>query len=175
MIIGTGNVIIAQKNGEKRRFGGYGYYFDDTLCGYDLGRLAIAHTLRVCEGSEKTGKMSELIMNQCPANPLSCLQDFYAKGKSYIASFAPMVFDALPFRDPAAEEIVETQCQKLVGYVNRATACMGFDNRTRLVFIGGLCRHLTALNQCLGLKMHLQPEYTNAGQETGAVRLAMKL
>lgn len=93
VIAGTGSVGFCKKDGQVLRIGGYGYLFDKGGSGYDYGRDAIYHALCALDGKgEKTliVKLLEARIGDIRAS----LPDLYHKGKAYIASFAPIVFEA---------------------------------------------------------------------------------
>jgi len=138
-VIGTGNVIAVQKNGRIHRYGGYGYLFDDTLSGYDLGREAIKYALAVEEGTTPSSTLYNLVKEKCGATVLDSLSDIYSRGKSLIASFAPLVFEAIKSGDVSAKMIL---CQQLMKFTEKLSAAMdaeGVDD-CDVKLIGGLCK-----------------------------------
>ena len=173
-VIGTGSVTVALQNGEKKRYGGYGYLFDDTLSGYDLGRLCIAAVLQELEGSGCRTLMREAVITRCSGTPLQRLENFYTGGKSYIASFAPVVFDAVAKEDPVATDILTRQCTKLCGKILAAAKTFG-ARPVDVVFCGGLAAQEHVLAPLFDRLLAENPQISFRFSRTGAVDGALLL
>ncbi|MBQ3074759.1 MAG: helix-turn-helix domain-containing protein [Clostridia bacterium] len=119
-ISGTGNVVYSKYQGELRRFGGTGYLFEGGGSGYDMGREAISHTLRVGDGVEKPSKLSQLVKEKLGGPAWSFIQDFYKQEPAYIASFAPLVFRGAEENDPVAKEILNRNADHMIRLILRA-------------------------------------------------------
>lgn len=140
VIMGTGSVIISVKNGVRRKIGGFGYLFDDSLCGYDLGKSAIVAALRSGEGSGEKTLLEASVTKLAGGNPQQKLSDFYSGGKTYIASFASLVFDAYSKGDAAAKKILEKRTEFLSEQI--ACALTDFDktDKVKIACVGGISR-----------------------------------
>ena len=113
-ISGTGNVVYSKYQGEFRRFGGTGYRFEGGGSGYDMGREAISHTLRVGDGLEKPSRLSQLVTEKLGGSAWSYIQDFYKQEPAYIASFAPLVFQGAKEKDPVSDEILRRNAEHMI-------------------------------------------------------------
>ena len=138
-IMGTGCILYAVKNGTRRRIGGYGYLFDDGGSGYDIGRACIKAALGDDDGSMPETMLTKLVHDKLGASPLECLSDIYKKGKTYIASFAPLVFDAYMSGDSQAKLILENSMRNLARQINAAAEYFdGKDVPVTVTLVGGL-------------------------------------
>lgn len=136
VISGTGCVGYLRKKGEIHRIGGYGYLIDRGGSGYDFGRDALYYAYCDIDGrGEKTvltkqleKKMGGLIKN---------LDAIYQKGKPYIASLAPLVFEAYRKGDSVAENIVERNAEEYAKILNRMAELLNEDEG-KIVLAGGM-------------------------------------
>jgi len=137
VIAGTGSSCLARVGGKLTRCGGWGYLLDGAGSGYDLGAGAIMHTLRVGDGREQDSPLARLTVRQLGGTPAEKLTDIYAQGKRYIASFAPVVFEACDEGDAAALALVRKTGEYLAEIIR--TACKNAGLQTcAVVCIGGL-------------------------------------
>ena len=117
VIAGTGSVGISKKAQEVRLFGGYGYLLDRGGSGYDYGRDALYHALCDADGRRKQ-TLIRLLLEEKLGDIRKCIPEIYAKGKPYIASFAPVVFQAYKQGDKVAEEIIRSNTKELANLFN---------------------------------------------------------
>ena len=119
LISGTGSSCFVRKGGELFRIGGYGA-FDLDGSGYEIGRRAIAHTLKSYDGrAERTplcAHTEKLAGGNCLQN-LSKLLSLSVRGN---AQFAQAVFAASREGDEAAESILDSAARYLAECVNAA-------------------------------------------------------
>ena len=106
VISGTGTVGFGRRSGKVVQIGGYGYLIDRGGSGYDYGRDALYYSL--CD-LDKRGEKTLItdILEQKLGGIRKSIDHIYKKGKSYIASFAPAVFEAYKAGDKIAIRIVE--------------------------------------------------------------------
>ena len=138
LICGTGSALFIRRGEEILRMGGWGHLFDLGGSGYDIGRDAI----RVLLEAEETAQ-EKLDLPLCKAlrarlgrSAHEILGDFYTKGKSYIASFAPLVFEALEAGDTDAQRIVEANAQAVADRISLAVRTWGA--LSQIICAGGL-------------------------------------
>lgn len=176
-IMGTGSATFLQKGGALLRFGGYGYLLEEGGSGYALGRDA----LRAALASEETGGEQTLLrdlLTEQMQKPtvLSTLPDFYSKGKSYIASFAPLVFEAHKRRDAVAARILLSNMACVAKEIKKARMALNGDCHTRTVLAGGLTERadvlLPMLRDMLDDAAMYDIEVLNLPPVMGAVMLA---
>ena len=121
LICGTGTALFLRNNGEILRFGGWGNLFDCGGSAYDIGKDAIRFLL-YREENPLDGfnyPLCNLLREALGTSAHDALNSFYAKGKGYIASFAPVVFEAMEQGDSTAETIINSNVDILVARLNR--------------------------------------------------------
>lgn len=119
-ICGTGSVVYACSDGELTRLGGSGYLFDKLGSGYDVGRSAIFAALEHRDGTGPETILTEMIEARLGCRVWDYIHELYKKETSYIASFAPLVFQAYTQADPVAIEIIESNCNRLLKLIQVA-------------------------------------------------------
>ena len=127
LICGTGNVIFIRKNHELLRFGGWGHLFDSGGSAYDFGKMAIAHLLS-CEENNHASLSTPLctyVHDKLNSTAHEALNSIYAKGKTYIASFAPLVFEAFLQGDIEAKAIIDYNVDVVADKLNLLNSSIG--------------------------------------------------
>lgn len=112
VICGTGSVAYAYDGDSLRRFGGWGYLFDDAGSGFDMGRDLIKHVL-LLEDLGESDEISAVLYEKIGGKVFEHISEIYSGGKDYIASFAPMVFELYDNGNSVAEKIVEKCVSRL--------------------------------------------------------------
>lgn len=135
LICGTGSVVKANTGNEIKRFGGWGYLFDESGSAYDIGKDAIKASLAYSEGMGEYTVIHDMLQDKLGGDVWANVKTIYEKGKPYIASFAPLVFEAYSKNDKVAVEIVDKNCKRLALLLN--TAFKHSLNR-RVTLAGGL-------------------------------------
>ena len=141
LICGTGSLLFLRVNGSLLRFGGWGHLFDDGGSGYDIGRDALRYLLDCEERSPNllSTPLCALLRERLSASAHDSLADFYLKGKSYIASFAPLVFEACELGDSMALAIIESNVDSVVKRINSALSSLDlFTEISEIICAGGL-------------------------------------
>ena len=142
LICGTGNAFFLRVDGELLRFGGWGYLFDNGGSGYDIGRDAIRFMLESEEkGANLTSTLYVLLREKLGDSAINSLSSIYAKGgqiKAYIASFAPLVFDAYEKGDVAAVSIINNNVAAVASILNAAFSYVGSNSIDEIMCAGGL-------------------------------------
>lgn len=137
VIAGTGSIVFARRKEALYRIGGWGYLFDKAGSGYDIGREAISAAL--CE-HDKTGEktvITKLATKKAGAEIYDILDKLYLKDRRYIASFAPIVFEAYKKGDKVAERIINETVSRLKKMID--TASKYFDSsKIKVSCTGGL-------------------------------------
>lgn len=136
LICGTGSVLFARKNGKNHRIGGWGYLFDGAGSAYDIGCAAVKAALAEADGLGPGTAITELLKQRTQSDIWGGLSKIYQGGKAYIASFAPLVFEAYALNDPAAADILKENCRHLTSLI--AAAQRQYRCGNRVVACGGL-------------------------------------
>ncbi len=140
VIMGTGSVTFVQRGGELIRLGGYGYLFEAGGSGYTVGRDAIVSALLDEEGSGESTCLRPMLLEQLKVSSLlSALSKLYEGGKSKIASYAPLVFEAYDKGDAVAGKILHSNAAVIAHSLQTARAKLPAEERpVRVVLSGGL-------------------------------------
>ena len=136
VIMGTGCIAFSKVGEETRQYGGYGYLFDNGGDGYNLGRDAALYDETNCG---KHTLITELLANKTGKSANEMCSTFYEKGKTYIASFSKVVFEAYDRGDTVAEKIINDNMAEIANLISSASA--DFDDVSspiKVVFVGGL-------------------------------------
>ena len=107
VIMGGGIIAFSQIKGKRTRIGGWGYHIDKGGSGYNIGSDGICSALRYIDGRKGSKILKELIEEKFGKSLPDSIGDIYKGGKAYIASFAPLVFEAYKKGDSFAEEIID--------------------------------------------------------------------
>ncbi len=137
-ITGTGSIVYARDGEKLERYGGWGYLFDRAGSGFDLGRDAITHALACDDGLAPRTALTELVESRLNGTAKECLDRLYAEGRSFIASFAPLVFEALSHGDAEAEAILAQNAGRISALIAHAYESTGFAD---VILAGGLTKH----------------------------------
>ena len=143
VIMGTGFIVYALNGTERKRISGWGQFFDDGGSGYTLGRDAITAALCDGDGSGKSTLLSGLLEETLGETAENHLAEFYRGGKSYIAEFAELVFQAAEKNDPVAIEILEKNLSFVARRIDTAVNMLNFDSEGAEIpvfFSGGISK-----------------------------------
>ena len=139
---------------------GYGYLFDKGGSGYALGRDAI----RACLAAEQEGceptLMHKLLLERLQTpTVLAALGEFYQGGKAFIASFAPLVFEAYEQGDAVAARILQDNVACVADEVQKARRILNDRSVVRVVLAGGLTAQAEMLLPLLREQLDAEKSY----------------
>ena len=174
LICGTGNVLFLRVDGKLVRFGGWGHLFDDGGSAYEIGRDATRFMLECEESqpSELNSTLCVLLRHKLGSSANDALSTIYEKGKTYIASFAPTVFEAYAQGDTMAISIVESNVNSVA--VRIAFAVFSIGSVDEIVCAGGLFNS-PIFYSLLSKKIKYPLSLLNVPPVLGACRRAMKI
>lgn len=140
VILGTGTIAFAQKDGVHHRFGGFGYLFDEGGSGFAIGRDGILSALKSEEGSGAPTVLEQSLKEAYAVERLwDAIPPIYKGGKREIASFAPIVFAAAKNKDAVAMDILQKNMQAVAENINHAVKI--FPKKTVPVgLVGGITK-----------------------------------
>ncbi len=148
LLSGTGVVGLSRRDGQWKRFGGFGYLLDHGGSGYDFGRDLFYAVLCRAEGRGPETLLTSLLEERlgCPAK--EALPIVYRLGRSYLAAFAPLVFQAAERQDKVALDIVKKNGEELGKLVS---VLLADQQRIScpIVLSGGIFHHFTQLEPYL--------------------------
>lgn len=137
LIMGTGIMGFAVKDGKERRVAGWGTLFDSGGCGYTLGRDAIYAALCESDGTGDTTILTSLIEKNMGISVPDNLGNIYQQGKDYIASFSRCVTEAVQEGDRVAQSILERNMKRVSEIINSAAKYLDSDI-IKVALTGGL-------------------------------------
>lgn len=145
VIAGTGSNCMVKKDGivlANPQLSGWGYLFDNGASGFDFGRDAVVAVKNDYNGSGKQTIITEMLEKKLGGvSVFDSLKDIYAKGPNFIASFAPIVFDAYRQNDEVAGQIIDNQIQNVADMVNYAHQIIGIEKGATVGLVGGIFSH----------------------------------
>lgn len=139
LITGTGISCIAVHKGQRKRVGGWGYLLDSGGSGYNLGRDALEAAFCAIDGRGQQTMLLQMIERKLECSVISAVSKIYQGGKTFIAEFAPLVFEACELGDVAAQEILERNVLEMARIAQAGVAfAEGFE--VPIVLCGGLTK-----------------------------------
>lgn len=108
LIAGTGSTVFVRNGDNITQIGGWGYLLDDLGSGYDLGRRGFQAVLRSMDGRGLDTALTNLYSERMGGPVNKFIPEIYQKGKQFIASFSPLIFEAEAKGDIIAGEILDT-------------------------------------------------------------------
>lgn len=136
VISGTGSVVYGYDGHTLHRAGGWGYLFDDAGSGFDMGRDLFRYCLACEDGTAGKTELYDRVSEAVGGAVFDNLSMIYAKGKDYIASFAPIVFEFCQKDNPVALEIVNKTVDRLAMLITRISHT--YDCGNDIVLSGGI-------------------------------------
>lgn len=136
VICGTGSVVYMYDKTNSERIGGWGYLLDGAGSGYDFGRDALCAALAERDGIGDKTIITEMVERKFGGYVWDNIGEIYRRDKSYIASFAPIVFDAYKKGDEVAKRIVGKNVDRLALMINRGARSL--KDGSKVILSGGL-------------------------------------
>lgn len=138
VIMGTGSIAYAKKGNDLHRIGGYGFLFGDEGSGFAIGRDVILAALQFEDGMGKNTLLYDMVKERCGGETvLSKIDGFYLGGKTEIAKYAPLVFDAYEKGDEVAHRILDKNLSAVAEMIAAAGKKTG-NSRVKVALLGGL-------------------------------------
>ena len=175
VIMGTGIISFAQSNGKRYRIGGWGYHIDKGGSGYNIASDAMYSALKHADGRSGSPVLKELIENRLGKPLEDSIAEIYEQGKAYIASFAPLVFEAYDRGDSFAKGIIDSNVREIAEIIQVALAYLP-GGTGKVVLCGGLCKRKDILELIFQkyLSEKLAITFNAEAVVNGAVMLADK-
>ncbi len=139
MICGTGSSLYVRKGDDYYHIGGGGHMIDSCGSGYVLAQKAIRAALRAVDGSEQPSLLVPMLEEAAGLPLWERLDEIYTRGRSYVASFAHVVFEARSKGDIVARRIFNECASDLADVIWAQYKKNGgaFD----LIFNGGIFKN----------------------------------
>lgn len=139
VIMGTGIVAFARSGEKLHHIGGRGYMIDKGGSGFHFGSDALNCAFEFIEGRGGSETILKLVEKRIGKSLESSVAEIYDGGASFVASFAPVVFEAFSLGDSSACEIIDRNAYEAAKIINGARKSLG-NNENRIVICGGLCK-----------------------------------
>ncbi len=139
VIMGTGIVAYARSDGKLHRTGGRGFMIDKGGSGYHFGSDALNSAFEFIDGRGGSETIFKLVENKLDKKLEASVADIYSGGAAYIASFAPVIFEAYNLGDSTASEIIDRNAYEAAKIINGARNFLKLNN-DKIVVCGGLCK-----------------------------------
>lgn len=176
VIMGTGIIAFAQTGGKRHRIGGWGYHIDKGGSGYNLGSDAMYSALKYLDGRDGSSLLNELIEKKLGTTLPEAIADIHKRGKGYVASFAPVVFEAYDNGDKFATDILDRNIKEVSEIVLAGLKHLP-NQKGKVVICGGLGKRSDILG--VFFKKYIPEDvnitFSNESVVNGALSLAKKL
>lgn len=139
VIMGTGIVAFTKSGNKLHRTGGWGYMIDQGGSGFHYGADALHCALSYHDKSGGSALMLQLVEDKLGKGIETCIPDIYAQGVAFVASFAPIVFQAYSIGDDFARQIIDRNVREAAKIINAARKQLENDNAPTVI-CGGLCK-----------------------------------
>lgn len=137
LILGTGICAFSVKDGTRYRTGGWGYLLDRGGSGYNYGCDVLNAYYSAIDHTGSHTHLSEMVERKTGLDSAQLLTKIYELGKSYIASFAPLAFEAAELGDDIGRAIIHRNIKETVRIIE--TGLRPFEDRqVPVVLSGGL-------------------------------------
>ncbi|MCH1625947.1 N-acetylglucosamine kinase [Ferdinandcohnia quinoae] len=145
-IAGTGSITFGMnRNGERKRIGGWGYLIDDEGSGYDIGRSALHAVFKAFDGRGPKTVLTEMIHQHFNVSVTpGLIQYIYEPGKSrsVIAPLSKYVSEAVDKNDEVAKEIISNASGKLANSIGSLCGQLFKNDKNEqpipVVLVGGV-------------------------------------
>jgi N-acetylglucosamine kinase-like BadF-type ATPase len=157
LISGTGSICCGKnKDGVKYRCGGYGHIIDDEGSGYAVGRDILSAAVQSYDKRIPKTILYDMVLEKVGGK---CVEDIInytykkAKGKKDIASFAPLLIEALKEDDKYAVRICNKAALELVKLVIPVSNELNLE-QSEIALMGGILTHYKVLREKVEIRLH---------------------
>jgi N-acetylglucosamine kinase-like BadF-type ATPase len=174
-IMGTGSIAYAWDGESLHRTGGWGYLFEESGSGYSIGRDMISLALAAEDGLAERGEAVRLVEAKLGTKPFESIHTLYKMGSDYIASFAPLAFEAMEAGDADAEKIIRKAAWQLSRLIVKSTEEYGTEKS--VIISGGIAMKQEKARMMLRdeLPQSIQVEFATLPPIFGAMRRCLDL
>ncbi len=176
VIMGTGIVAFARLGEKLHRSGGRGYMIDKGGSGFHFGSDALNSAFEFIDGRGGSETILKLVEKRIGKSLESSVAEIYGGGAAFVASFAPVVFEAFGLGDSAASEIIDRNAYEAAKIINGARRFLK-NNENKIVICGGLCKQKEILYPFLekNIEGDFLLEFIDEPMVNGAISLAGRM
>ena len=139
-VCGTGMIVYAKEPGRVTRLGGWGYLLGDGGSGYAIGRDVIRAAVGESEGTSAATALTPLVERKAGMALERLVREVYRRDPAFVASFAPLAFEADAAGDAVANGIIARNARVFAGMLNHAASA--FDCGNTVVVSGGIATNV---------------------------------
>ncbi len=139
VIAGTGSSFAVSRGNGYTIYGGSGHLFEEGGSGYSVAKGGFIAALNDEDGIGAHTKITQFYQERLGGKIKPSLEGVYKGGKRFIASFAPLVFEAFEQGDGQAKEILAQNAACIAQTLRKIFAASGVERRVALS--GGLFKN----------------------------------
>ena len=130
--------------------------------------------LRAEDGYGEKTVLTDMIKNKTGSSVHGRLRYFLENGKSYISSFAPLVFDGYEQKDKVCERIIDENICSVCSLVNSAITLFP-KQKYKIAFVGGITRLQVFREKIMQAFKSEDISFCEISPVFGAVKKAVKI
>jgi len=138
LICGTGSILIIKDGHNLRTVGGWGYRIGDPCSAYNFGIAAFRNAMQFEDGICADQTIHSLLTKRMGVSKIH--GEFSGKTQSYIASVAPVIFEAYEQGLDIARDIIDREVKDLAAII-----AAGVDDGAKIVAGGGIISHFNKI------------------------------
>lgn len=135
-VCGTGMIVYAKEPDRATRLGGWGYLLEHGGSGYAIGRDVIRAAVGESEGMSPATALAPLVGRRAGLPLEHLVLEVYRREPSFVASFAPLAFEAAAAGDAVARGILDCNAAAFADVLNCAARLHDCGNE--VVVSGGI-------------------------------------
>ena len=135
-VSGTGMIVYAKEPDRVTRLDGWGYLLGLGGSGYDIGRDVIRAAVGESEGTSSATALTSLVEQKAGMTLERLVLEVYRHEPAFVASFAPLAFEADAEGDAVAQDILVKNARAFAQVLNHAASV--FDCGDTVVVSGGI-------------------------------------
>ena len=135
-VSGTGMIVYAKEPNRVTRLDGWGYLLGLGGSGYDIGRDVIRATVGESEVTSPATALTPLVERKAGRTLEGLVLEVYRHEPAFVASFAPLAFEADATGDEVAKSILVSNAHAFAKLLNRAAEL--YDCGNEVVVSGGI-------------------------------------
>ncbi|MBE6771122.1 MAG: hypothetical protein E7547_03135 [Ruminococcaceae bacterium] len=147
VIMGTGIIAFSRSDEKLHRTGGRGYMIDKGGSGFCFGSDALNSAFEYLDGRGGSKLIFSLVEKKLGKSLENSVAEIYSGGATYVASFAPVIFEAYKQGDNEAERIIDRNAREAAKIIAAARSFL--DKKDKTVICGGLCKQKDILKPFL--------------------------
>ena len=144
--------------------------------GFHFGSDALNSAFEFFDGRGGSETILKLVEKKLKKSLESSVAEIYNGGASFVASFAPVVFEAFRLGDSTAAEIIDRNAFEAAKIINGACKSIR-NNDKKIVVCGGLCKQKDTLYPFLTkyIEGDFSLEFLDEPMVNGAISLAGRI